>query len=201
MRCSRYRQALSARLDGEDPGLPIARLDAHLGSCAGCRDWAVSAGSLANRVGDAPAGQPDLNSAVLATLLQGARPRRTFLSLGEWRVVLALVATLQLVVAWLDTAFHQGEASGHLAHELTSWDAGLGIGFLLLAWMPSRAWGALPVVAALVAALVGTSAADLLTGHALVGRELVHALELAGLGCLWVLARRVPRSSVVLRLA
>jgi hypothetical protein len=29
----------------------------------------------------------------------------------------------------------------------------------------------------------------------------VHALELAGLGCVWVLARRVPRSSVVLRLA
>ena len=96
---------------------------------------------------------------------------------------------------------HDGHASEHLAHELTTWDLGLAVGFILLAFMPSRAWGALPVVAVLVVALVGTSVADLATGHALLGRELVHLLEVAGLGCLWVLARRVPRSSVVVRLA
>ena len=42
---------------------------------------------------------------------------------------------------------------------------------------------------------------DLLQGNALLGREFVHLLEVAGLGCLWVLARRAPRPSVVVRLA
>jgi hypothetical protein len=38
-------------------------------------------------------------------------------------------------------------------------------------------------------------------GHALLGREAVHVLELAGVGVLWVLARRAPRPSIVVRLA
>ena len=181
--------------------MPATRLDAHLGACGDCRAWAVAAGAVGRRLGDAPT-QPDLRPDVLATLLQGASaPRRRMLSLGEWRVALGLVAVLQLVLAWPGVLTSDGHASGHLAHELTTWDVGLAVGFVLLAVMPSRAWGALPLVAVMVVALVGTSVADLLSGHALLGREAVHALELAGLGCVWVLARRVPRSSVVLRLA
>jgi hypothetical protein len=59
----------------------------------------------------------------------------------------------------------------------------------------------LPLVAVLVAAMVVSSGVDLVSGHALLGREVVHALALAGLGCLWALARRVPRRSVVVRVA
>lgn len=188
-------------MDGEDPGMAVPVLDAHLATCPACASWAASAGMLAARMGEAPA-SPDLNPAVLATLMQGAaEPKARVLSLGEWRVVTALVGALQLITAWPGFVLHDGHASEHLAHELTSWDIGLGFCFILLAAMPSRAWGALPVVAVLVVALVGTSVADLVGGHALLGRELVHVLEVAGLGCLWVLARRVPRSSVVVRLA
>jgi predicted anti-sigma-YlaC factor YlaD len=39
MRCDRIHEALSARIDGEDPGLPDGELDAHLGDCADCRAW------------------------------------------------------------------------------------------------------------------------------------------------------------------
>ena len=59
----------------------------------------------------------------------------------------------------------------------------------------------LPLAVVLVACMAGTSVARLVSGHALLGREAVHVLELAGLGVLWVLARRVPRPSVVVRLA
>ena len=180
--------------------MPTSRLDAHLGGCAECQAWAQAAGAVGHQVGESP--QPDLRPDVLATLLQGANePRRTLLSLVEWRAVLAVVALLQLVLAWPGVLSSDRHASAHLAHELTSWDVGLAVGFLVLAAMPSRAWGALPLAAVMVAALVGTSVADLVSGHALLGREVVHALELAGLACVWVLARRVPRSSVVLRLA
>jgi predicted anti-sigma-YlaC factor YlaD len=188
-------------MDGEDPGVPGDALDAHVASCAACRAWAVSVDALTARLGEAPA-SPDLDPAVLATLMQGAaEPKARILSLGEWRVVLGVVGVLQLIAAWPGVMIHGGHASEHIAHELTTWDLGLAVGFILLAFMPSRAWGALPVVAVLVVALVGTSVADLVGGHALLGRELVHVLEVAGLGCLWVLARRVPRSSVVVRLA
>ncbi|HUN37390.1 MAG TPA: zf-HC2 domain-containing protein [Trebonia sp.] len=39
MRCDRFRAAISARIDGEDPGLLGGALDAHLRACAGCRAW------------------------------------------------------------------------------------------------------------------------------------------------------------------
>ena len=93
-----------------------------------------------------------------------------------------------------------GTHAGHATRELTSWDLGLAAGFLVLAWLPSRAWGALPVVAVIVALLAVTSAADLAAGRADLGREWVHGLQVAGLACLWVLARRAPRPPVVVRL-
>jgi hypothetical protein len=59
----------------------------------------------------------------------------------------------------------------------------------------------LPLAAVLVAFMVGTSALDVISGHALLGREVVHVLELAGVGVLWVLASRAPRPAIVVRLA
>ena len=208
MRCARYRTALSARLDGEDPGVPASRLDAHVATCDACQGWVRAAGALRATLGEAtdavPARAAVPRPDVMATLMTGGPApvgRTGLLTLGEWRVVLAVIGALQLVLAWPTEMWHQGHASAHVVHELTTWDVGLAIGYLMLAWMPSRAWGALPVLAVLVTALTGTSLFPLATGHAVPGREVVHVLERAGLGCLWVLARRVPRSSVVLRLA
>ena len=39
MQCDRLREAISARIDGEDHQLSEGALDAHLGVCAGCRAW------------------------------------------------------------------------------------------------------------------------------------------------------------------
>lgn len=46
MRCTQFRTALSARLDGEPAGLPERRLDSHLARCAGCREWQAGAERL-----------------------------------------------------------------------------------------------------------------------------------------------------------
>ena len=51
----------------------------------------------------------------------------------------------------------------------------------------------LPLASVLVAFMAGISVLDALSGHALLGREIVHLLQIAGLGCLWVLARRHRR--------
>jgi predicted anti-sigma-YlaC factor YlaD len=205
MRCTRFREAVSARIDGEDPGLPTAEIDAHLAECPGCRAWADAAASPALRSVASPADPPTIAPALLARLVPpnaGAAPaHRGLLSTLEWRVVLAIIGLAQIVLAWPGGFLDGGHASIHLAHELTAWDMGLAAGFLVVAWRPARAWGMLPLVGVLVAAMVVTSGVDLASGHALLGRETVHVLALAGLGCVWALARRAPRSSVVVRVA
>lgn len=202
MRCSTFREALSARLDGEDPGIPHEQIDAHLVGCDDCRAWAESAGALAGVVERAPREHVALDPALLASLTAPPDEARSgLLSTVEWRIVLGLLAVAQLVVSWPGVLLHDGHASVHLAHQLTAWDMGLAVGFLVAALLPARAWGMLPLATVLVACMVVTSVVDAVSGHALLGRELVHALELAGLGVVWVLARRSPRPSVVVRLA
>lgn len=148
---------------------------------------------------------PDLTGPILAA----AAARRAAVSLPpagtgrrRWRVALALVALAQLIVAVPALLFGVGAgAPTHLAHELGSWDLALAVGFLFAAWRPARAWGMLPLVAALVACLLATTGIDMAEGRAGLLRESTHALDLAGLGLLWALARGGRPSYAPLRLA
>jgi len=201
MRCTRFREAISARLDGEDPGLPLELVEAHLDECADCQAWAAAVDSLGGAGADrAPVERISLDPALLATL--GARAPRAqssggaLISTFEWRIALAMIAVTQVVLSWPGAFLHDGHASMHLAHELTGWDMGLAAGFLFVAWRPARAWGMLPLVTVFVVGMVVTSGVDVASGHALLGREAVHGLAIAGLGCLWMLARRAPRPLV-----
>ncbi len=202
MRCSTCREALSARLDGEDTGVSAGEIDDHLNSCADCAAWGNEAAALAPAVRHAPRDHVALSPALLASLTVPPDPdRRGLLSTYEWRVALAMIAVAQIIVSWPGVFLHDGHASVHFAHELTAWDMALAAGFLAAVLWPARAWGMLPMVGVLVAAMVAVSALDALSGNALLGREFVHLLEVAGLGCLWVLSRRAPRPTVVVRLA
>ena len=49
MQCDGLREAISARIDGEDPGLPDGALYVHLGFCAGCRAWQQRAHAVTRR--------------------------------------------------------------------------------------------------------------------------------------------------------
>jgi predicted anti-sigma-YlaC factor YlaD len=179
--------ALSARLDAEDPGMAEPTLDAHLDRCAACRAWLVDAEQVTRTARIAPAeAVPDLSAPILAAV---AADRRAGVSVAGWRAWLAVVAVAQLVVAVPGLLWGSGaDASVHVAHELGSWDVALAVGLLFAAWRPARAWGMLPLVAALVACLMATTGLDMADGHAHALRELSHILELAGLMCLWRLA-------------
>ncbi|MEV4139810.1 zf-HC2 domain-containing protein [Dactylosporangium sp. NPDC049742] len=68
-RCAAFREALSARLDGEDEPIDAALTDAHLRRCADCRAWhadAVTATRLfrVQQVPAQPAGVDDLLAAL-----------------------------------------------------------------------------------------------------------------------------------------
>src|SRR3954469_8018401 len=69
MSSSPFREAISARLDGEPLGLPAAELDGHLEGCPECRTWSADASRVTRRARLAPApAVPDLTATVLAAL-------------------------------------------------------------------------------------------------------------------------------------
>jgi predicted anti-sigma-YlaC factor YlaD len=202
MDCSSFRDAISARLDGEEAGLPDEGVDAHLAHCADCRGWAAAAGALDLVVGRAPRPDVRLDPALLAALVgppEGVR--RGLFTTREWRIMLGVIAAALFVVVWPGAFLNEGHASVHIAHQLTAWDMGLAAGLLVAALFPARAWGMLPLACVLVACMIGASVLDALSGHTLLGTELVHALELAGLGCLSVVARRSHRLPAEVRVA
>ena len=106
------------------------------------------------------------------------------------RWVLAAIGILQIAVAI--PALVLGEDADlpvHIARHLGSFEVALGVGFLFAAWKPQRAAGILPVVAALVVCLVGSSLLDVLAGTTAAGTEVHHATDVAGLVVVWLLSR------------
>ncbi|GBC86150.1 hypothetical protein HRbin12_00135 [bacterium HR12] len=76
MNCDRARRTLSERMDGEYlPRRLAAALEAHLGTCAGCRTFEARAWALRERVRLSPAPLvPDLVEPIMAAVRAGPRP-------------------------------------------------------------------------------------------------------------------------------
>lgn len=186
MDCHAYRDAISAELDGEQPGLDTGALLAHLTTCTSCAAFADGAQALhrVTRLREAEP-VPDLVGAVLARVDTPQRQR------PEWaRYALFAVAFSQLLLAIPLVLF--GDSLGtsvHVARELGSWDVALAVGLLYAAWRPERASGLLPFAAALAGAMAVTALLDVAAGRETALSEAHHVLELVGLALLVVLAR------------
>ncbi len=208
MRCEHYREAISARMDGEDvpelgtPSEADAAVEEHLAGCAGCRAYADRAAHVTRlaRIRPAEPG-PDLLPGVLAATPDGPprRSRRTWVLDGV-RAALAALGVGQLglavsgVVAGTGHDGH-GELAGasvaHFSHESAAWNLAIGVAFLWVATGPARrSDGLVPVVGAFVALLLALSALDLLAGRVDASRLVGHGLVVAGL-VLLVLHRRL----------
>jgi predicted anti-sigma-YlaC factor YlaD len=188
--CDRCRAAISAELDGEDPGLARATVDTHVATCAGCRAFAAGAAQLHRGVRISPAEPvPDLSDSILRAIGPPAREpadERTLML----RICLAFVAVIQLGMAV--PALVLGDDAGlptHVARHLGSFTVALGVGLLVVAFRPDRAAGVLPVIVAVVLCLVASSIVDIAQGRAAPGAEVGHAPELVGLVAVWLLAR------------
>lgn len=206
MRCQSCREALSARLDGEDPGVPDALVDQHLAGCAACSAYAEGSQLVRRRLAVRAADPvPDLTGPILAAAAArrpapSAVARLTARLAGgpvdgqghHWtRWALLAVALTQLAVAAPPMLLGQDAgASVHVARELGAWDLALAAALLLVVLRPARAVGLLPFAAALALAMVGGAVIDLLSGRAALAGEAQHLLELIGLGLLWITAHR-----------
>ena len=188
MHCDTARNAISARLDGEELGADSAELAGHLERCPACRAFARDAQSMHRDVRLARAPEvPDLTAPILASI--GADSRQHGVHERALRVTLAIVAAVMIVAAV--PALVLGDDAGlpvHAARHIGSFDLALAVGFLFAAWRPSRLPGLLPVVTALVACLVGTFVLDVLDGRTGALTEVQHAVEVVGLAAAWLLA-------------
>jgi predicted anti-sigma-YlaC factor YlaD len=190
MRCEQWHEAISARADGEDPGIEERLIDAHLAHCSECRSFAQAIEGSRRRLVVRPAEpMPDLSRRIAKTnaLLDRA---------GSWSIVRALliVVAIEIVVLAVPAlVLGEGEARAHDARHLGAFSIAYAVALLVAAVRPARARTVLPVAAVLAGALLVTAIVDLAAGTVPLLNEASHLPELLSVLLIWLLAMPSPR--------
>ena len=188
--CDWVREAVSARIDGEDPGLPPGVLEAHLAECAACQEWEQRAYVVTRRVrlGGRYPGH-DLTARVLAAVPSQAAWRRRVQRAGLLAVALAQLAiTVPLLILG-----HDHGAGTHAAHELGSFDLALAAAFAIGALRPALSAGLAWPCGIASAGLVATAIFDLIGGQTIGADEAQHLVAVAGAALLFWQVRTESR--------
>lgn len=191
MVCDTWREAISARIDGEDPGIDHRLLDAHLARCAACRAFADAAAARPTRAPLAAADEiPDLSRRVAK--MAAIADRAASWSLA--RVLLAVVAVEIVVFSVPDLLGDEpGNVAVHTARHLGAFTVAYGVALLVVVVRPARARSVLPVASVLAGALVLGAAVDLIHGRVPIIDESRHLPELVSVILLWLVATPGPR--------
>lgn len=192
VRCARWQEAISAAVDGEDPGVDPRLVSAHLARCAGCRNFELMARRTgrALAVTEAPA-IPDLSRRI--TKLAALADRASHWSVA--RAALAVVAVEILLFAVPDLAARDGAAAPvHDARHLGAFTAAYGVALLVVVARPARARTVLPVACVLAGALVITAVVDLIEGNIPLAGEASHLPEILSVALVWLLTKPRRRS-------
>lgn len=181
MRCDRFREAYSARLDGEPLGVSSAVLTEHLHACPDCARWSDAAERVTRlaRLDVTPV--PDLAATITAGIALPARRvvRRRYLL----RAALVLVGIAQLGIGLPELL---GDSVGmamaaHATHEAGAWNLAIGVAFLGAALVPRRVAGLIPLLGTFTVVLAVVSIRDLADGAVTVARLATHLAILVGL--------------------
>lgn len=193
VRCEVAREALSARLDGEPHPALAQQVDAHLGSCHGCRTWLIGAATQTRRLASVEAGpDPGLTDKILAA----ARPRRRGL-VARWALIVvgagqAAVAVAQIVgldFGMVSAHGHGAMTGAHLLHESTAWLLALGLAMVAAGIWPALAVGVAAIAGVFSLVLLGYVAADAWSGQVTAARVASHIPVLVGLVFALLVAR------------
>jgi predicted anti-sigma-YlaC factor YlaD len=189
--CARWLEAISAIVDGEDPGIDARLVAAHLAGCDSCRAFeAFAATDRRQQVVREATPMPDFAPRVSkwAAVLDRA---------SRWTVVRGLLAVVALeIIAFSLPALVLGDehdASAHAAHHLGAFTMAYGVGLLVVVARPARARTMLPVAAVLAGALVITAVVDLVDGRVPLLGETQHLPEVLSVAFMWLLAVPSPR--------
>jgi len=184
--CEEYREALSARLDGEE-GPEDARhpTDLHLEYCDECANWYDNAALITRRTRTTAAvAWPDVTDAVLARVPAG-------LSLPSTRLRLALgaVGVAQGGFALFALLF-QGATTGY---GTAAWNLALGVALCVVALRRTRPSGLVPLLGTFVGVLSWGFVSGLVAGQSTAGEVLTYALTAVGLVLVVLLDRQPPK--------
>ncbi|HEX8009265.1 MAG TPA: zf-HC2 domain-containing protein [Trebonia sp.] len=194
MECDSAREAISARIDGEDPGVPADVLEAHIAGCAECLGWQQRAHAVTRR---ARLGGAFLDHDLTARILAAAPPPPAWqhrrLTLVQ-RAGLMSVALVQVAITVpLLILGHDHDAGAHAAHELGSFDLALAVAFAVGAIRPALSAGLAWPCGIAAVGLLGTAVADLLSGQTIGADEAQHLIAVAGAVLLFWQARTASR--------
>jgi predicted anti-sigma-YlaC factor YlaD len=189
MMCTETRFALSALIDGEDPGMPADQARAHVATCQACQAWQERAEGVTRAVRVQSVQVPDLTERVLAAVAADRPAPDSRRQVLRWALAISAVAQLLLS---LPTLFAGSGEAVHVSREMASFDVAIAVGYLFAAWRPARAAALVPVAVALSICLLLTSTLDVANDGALVAHEIGHLLAVFQAGLLWALGRRGP---------
>ncbi|HZM76175.1 MAG TPA: zf-HC2 domain-containing protein [Candidatus Limnocylindrales bacterium] len=189
--CDQIREALSARLDGEQSPLAPGVLEAHLAGCRECGEWLANVEEVTMAVRGHALEAPDLTVPILAAVRAGNRDAARQIAhqrgRATLRLALALTAMMQLAMA-IPMLLGLGEIA-HTSREAASFDIAVAVGFGIAAWRPDLARAFVPVAFVLAGCLILTSVFDIVEGAARFAHEVGHIAALAQAALLWGLSR------------
>ena len=195
--CDRWTEAISALADGEDPGIDVRLVEAHVARCSACRAFRVGVEAMRRNtlVSEAPV-MPDLSKRVARL---GALADRAS-AWGAGRVLLAVLA-IQIAVLSLPSLVlgEQADTPTHEARHLGAFGVAYAVALLVVVVRPARARSILPVAATLAGALLITAMVDIVQGRVPLSGEAVHLPELISVVLVWVLATPAGRRRVGVR--
>ena len=184
--CERFVEAISAVIDGEDPGIDVRLIDAHVTRCPSCRAFQESMQGVRRRmVVREVTATPDVSQRVskLAAVADRA---------AAWQVprVLLAVVAVEVVVLSMGDLFADGTDTQavHSARHLAAFSMAYAVLLVLVVMRPARARTALPVAGVLALAILITAAADLIAGRIPLAGETLHIPEILSVLLIWLLA-------------
>ena len=185
MKCEVAREALSARLDGEPQPVLAQQVDAHLQSCAGCRDWLIGAAVQTRRMAAVSARRgPDLADQIMASVRSTAASlwwRGGLIAVGVGQIVVAAAQMSGLDFGMVHTEGHGAATGAHLLHESTAWLVALGVAMIAAGVWTVAAVGVAAITGAYAVALLGYVAVDAASGQVTASRVISHIPILVGL--------------------
>jgi predicted anti-sigma-YlaC factor YlaD len=194
--CAQCREALSARLDGEDDAGERAEVDAHLAGCAECARWLERA-SVVNRMArmSTVAPGPGISDEVLAAapgrgrrrLADGLRVLLGALGFAQFALGMAQLTAISAIHDHLGLS--GAPDSSHLWHESAAWNVAIGAGFGWIAIRRTRPAGLMPLMTAFVVLLTLVSVGDLWQGQVDRTRLMSHIMVVLGYLVLLALGR------------
>jgi predicted anti-sigma-YlaC factor YlaD len=196
MSCERWREAVSAEIDGEALGIEPVLVAAHLASCAACREYQrfAMATRRAARVQPAP----------VMPSLAGRVAKAGEMSGGRWTIIRCVLAVVAAEIVVFSTLLlfggDGGEATVHADRHLGAFTLAYGVALIVVVARPSRARAMLPVAGVLAGALTVTAAFDLASGEVPLLNEASHLPEVISVLLIWLLAAPTRRHGGSLRL-